>query len=61
MKSIIKIIIRIILSPRLIKHKFFNNKNKINTNNISSNKKSKKAERNKYGFPCYDEVKKMLK
>jgi len=49
------------LSPRLIKHKFFNNKNNINTNNILSNKKSEKAERNKYGFPCYSKVKKMLK
>jgi hypothetical protein len=67
-KQISKFLLRIILLPRLIKDKFFNNKkannrntNKINVNNNSANKKQINNDRNKYGFPSYDEVKKLLK
>ena len=80
-KQISKILIRIILLPRLIKHKFFNSKNinKINVNNnlankdkghssdrmppilIAKKKELNKIERNKYGFPSYNEIKKLIK
>ena len=62
-KQINKILLRIILLPRLIKHKFLNNKkaNKINPNNNSANKKQINNDRNKYGFPSYDYIKKLHK
>jgi len=67
-KQISKILLRIILLPRLIKDNFFNNKkannrntNKINVNNNSANRKQINNARNKYGFPSYDDIKKLHK
>lgn len=60
LKLLIRISIGIILLPRLIIRKYFNNKNaninnvnKINTNNINANKSERKEKRNKYGFPIF--------
>jgi len=68
MKQISKILIRIILLPRLIKHKFFNNKkankekaNNLNKENKSANKNEINNDRNKYGFPSYNYIKKLNK
>jgi len=61
MKLIIRIIIEIILMPRLIMNKFFNNKKANSTNKKQINNSLNKDERNKYGFPSYNYIKKLYK
>jgi len=46
-----KLMIKILLMPRLIINKFFNNKKANSANKKQTNNSLNKDERNKYGFP----------
>lgn len=47
--------------PRLIMNKFFNNKKANSANKKQINNSLNKDERNKYGFPSYNYIKKLHK
>ncbi len=47
--------------PRLIMNKFFNNKKANSSNKKQINNSLNKDERNKYGFPSYNYIKKLHK